>query len=192
MGQRTQILVIREKRNGERNARFYHHQWGFGRNMYHAVMDAQLCDYNKEISYGNDFDFFKLKDFGTFERLHDITDGVPDNVLSNVNPTDFKTIQEIFKYGDNNNGGCVIYIKQGETNHSGSDFTIGFLLGDEDTYVKDKHGEWVEGPEKAFERWLSPAEYGNKNGGHEYSDPEFIRMFKDFCNYYGIGIFKNS
>lgn len=221
MGQRTQILVIRENNKGKQKSRFYHHQWGFGRNMYHAVMDVYLNDYNKE-TFEKGYDFLNQPTFTTFgKKLSDITPMTMDEVekelakhdyteefkndirqqikeqghyndyklqlffdtypaftevLAKVDINDFETIKEVFKFGDNNNGGLVIHIKENATPYRDSKFRIGFLLGGEDETAT----------EKEFARWLTPAEYGQMNGGSEYSDKEFIEMFNKFCEYYSI------
>lgn len=223
MGQRTQILVVRENKLGEKKARFYHHQWGYGRNMYHAIMDAFLNDYSKE-TFDQNYNFLDYNNFTTFGRkLHDETPMTMDDVekelkkhdytkdfkdeirktikdkgsyynrqlnlnfdtwpaltkaLEEVDLNNFDTIKNVFAYGDNNNGGLVIHIKE-HPEHSfyGAEFKIGFLLGDEDATPT----------EKAFERYLTPTEYAKMNGGSEYSDEKFIEMFNAFCEYYGIG-----
>lgn len=185
MGQRTQILVIRENNKGQRKSRFYHHQWGFGRVMYLAVMDAVMSDYNKE-TFADDYNFLNAHEFSTNERLTneerfgdwpELTDA-----LSKADPDNLDTIRNVFDFGDNNNGGCVIYIRENETKYHNSTFKIGFLLGTEDETYQ----------EKAFARWLSPAEYGKMNGGSDYSNEDFVDMFEKFCKYFGVEYFTNE
>lgn len=190
MGQRTQILVIRENNKGEKNVKFYHHQWGFGRVMYLALMDAYMNDYNKE-SFKSGYNFLNNKDFTTNDKIHDVTTDVPKEVLNAVDITDFETIKNVFEFGDNNNGGLVISIKEGNKHYDGADFKIGFLLGKEDSYTYDnKTNEQID-IEKPFSRYLTPQEYGKMNGGCSYSDEKFVKMFTDFCEYFGIEYLSN-
>lgn len=192
MGQRTQVLVIKEDNKGNRKSSFYHHQWGFGRVMYLALMDLVMTDYNKETwGNGKEYNFFDTMKFNTNPKLRDFTKDVPTEVLEKVDPDNFQTIQDIFAYGDNNNGGMVVYVKQDEKEYGMSKFKVGFLLGSEDTYVKNEKGEWVEGPEEEFGRWLTPEEYGRMNGGSNYSDPKFVKTFRDFMDYFEVETFNN-
>lgn len=193
MGQRTQVLVIKENNKKEKKAYFFHHQWGFGRVMYLGLMDLFMQDYSKE-TFDENYDFFKCS-FKTSEKFYDVTKEVPKKVLDAVDINDFESIKKVFDYGDNNNGGMVVYIKQQKTEWYGCKFKIGFLLGHE-----DEEGEYVDsdgnlqqynvGNGKAFERWLTPQEYGALNGGSEYSDKKFVAMFEKFCKYFKIKYFK--
>ncbi len=184
MGQRTQLLVVRENKNGERKVKFYHHQWGYGRIMYLALMDCFMNDYNKE-TFKNGYNFLENKNFTTNEKIYDITKDIPEDVLDNVDLSDIRTVKDVFDYGDNNNGGIVISIKENEKTYNMSSFKIGFLLGDEDSYTYDEDDNEIE-IEKPFSRWLTPQEYGKMNGGSGFSDEEFIKVFTGFCEYFGI------
>ena len=84
MGQRTQILVIKENNKGERQAEFYHHQWGYGRNMYLAFMDCVIKDYGKD-TWQNDYDFFKAHGIEG-GKWYNCTEDVPKNVLQAADP----------------------------------------------------------------------------------------------------------
>ena len=180
MGQRVQVLVIKETKNGARRVSFHHHQWGFGRVMYLAAMDMLMQMYNRP--YNSNF-FMEPAKFPTSPRISDETQYVPRSVLEAVDPDNFLSMAEVFTYGDNNNGGMVIYIKQ-ETDYDKNDdiFRVGFLLGEED----------CNAGEEEFSRWLSPEEYAKRNGGSEYSDNDFVKMFKDFCDYFGITTFPDN
>lgn len=193
MGQRTQLLVLKEDNKGNKEARFYHHQWGFGRVMYLALMDMCIGYYDKGFSVREGFNFFDAIKFSCNSKIIDITNNVPKHVMDAVNPDDFKTIQEVFDYGDNNNGGLFIYVKQAEKVYQPSTFKIGFLLGCEDEETIESDGVVInKGNGKAFERWLTPQEYGKLNGGRNYSDDEFVDMFDKFCKYFKIEYFKNK
>lgn len=185
-------MVIKEDNKGNRKCSFYHHQNGFGRVMYLALMDMVMTDYNKDNTFSDDYDFFKTMEFHTNPKLHDITDEVPEEVYEAVDLMDIKTIKDVFDYGDNNNGGMVIYVRQGEMNYSISKFKIGFMLGDEECSRWDETTNMFIELDKPFSRWVSPSEYGVRNMGSNYSDPTFVKMFNDFCNYFGVETFKNS
>ena len=186
MGQRTQILVLKENNKGERKAYFFHHQWGYGRNMYLTVMDIQTRDYFKE-TFAQGYSFLTSPILGaTDTKWYDITKDISVEVLNAVDPDNFKSITDVFAYGDNDNGGIFVYIKEDEVAYHGANIKIGFLLGDEDEESVYDGKLYNEGNGKAFERWLTPAEYGRMNGGSIYSDPDFIAMFTQFCDYFGI------
>ena len=189
MGQITQVLVVKEKNNGEKKCYFFHHQWGFGRVMYMGLMDLFMQDYNKE-TFENGYDFLECH-FGTNKKFYDITNKVSEEILNSVDLNDLSTIKRVFEVTDNDNGGMVVYIKENETDWHISDFKVGFLLGYEDTEDEYDGEIYNEGNDKeAFARWLSPEEYGRMNGGSNYSDKEFIKLFMDFCKYFEIDFFQ--
>lgn len=177
MGQRTQILVIKENNKGERQAEFYHNQWGYGRSMYLALMDCVIKDYGKD-ALAEGYDFFKAHGIES-GKWRNCTEDVPKDVLKAADHEKFDTIQKVFKYGDNNNGGMVIYVKEDKERYCQSTYKVGFLLGEED--VCDPFSEWV-----------TPQEYGEYNGGSDYSDAEFVDMFDKFCKYFEVEYFVNK
>ena len=193
MGQRTQVLVIKENNKKEKRTYFFHHQWGFGRVMYLGLMDLFMQDFSKE-TFDKNYDFFDCS-FKTSGKFYDVTDEVPKEVLDAADINDLDTIRKVFSYGDNNNGGMVVYIKQQKTEWYTSKFKVGFLLGyeDEEWDERDDNGNLVQhnvGSGKAFERWLTPKEYGVFNGGSDYSDKKFVSMFEKFCRYFNIKYMK--
>lgn len=190
MGQRTQVLVIKEKNNGERKSHFFHIQWGFGRIMYLGLIDLLLQDYNKD-TFKDGYSFLDCK-FATNEKIHDISDGVPEDVLNNASVKNFDSIRKVFEYGDNNNGGMVVYIKESKEDYGSAKFKVGFLLGEEDIDATYNGERYNEGNDKEpFARWLTPTEYGKMNGGHEYSDDKFVRICNSFFKYFGVEYLKN-
>ena len=189
MGQRTQVLVIKENTNGVKKATFFHHQWGYGRVMYLGFMDLFLQDYAKD-AFKNDYDFYDCK-FGTSAKFYNENEHVPEDVLNKANISDLDSIRSVFDYGDNNNGGMVVYIKEDKDKFMPSYFKVGFLLGSEDIENEYNGKVYNKGNDKApFERWLTPEEYGKMNGGSDYSDPEFVKIFTDFCEYFGVEYIK--
>ena len=195
MGQRTQIIVIKENNKGEVRKTVWHHQWGFGRIMYLAVMSLYIGDYNKD-TWAEGYDFFNTS-FPLIPKLINVTDEVPKDILEQANVNDLASIRQVIDYCDNNNGAMVVYIKENPTeNYLTSQFKVGFLMGFEDeyctstydnkTYNKRKIGE------KPFSRWLTPVEYGRINGGNKYSDENFIEMVYKFCEYFKIETLKED
>ena len=194
MGQRVQVLVIKENKKGERKSTFFHHQWGIGRIMYFGLIDLFMQDYNKD-TFRKGYDYLSPARFGTNEKYYDITGDVPRKVLNNIDPDNFATIAHIFDWGDNNNGGMVVYMKEDKKyDYHRSDIKIGFLLGDEDTHhiYEDGDERNPDNDDEAFARWLTPEEYGKMNCGSDYSDEEFVKMFNDFCRYFDITFFENT
>ena len=194
MGQRTQIIVIKENNKGEVRKTVWHHQWGFGRIMYLALMSLYIGDYNKD-TWAEGYDFFNTS-FPLIPKLINVTDEVPKDILEQANVNDLASIRQIIDYCDNNNGAMVVYIKENPTNYMTSQFKVGFLMGLEDeyytsTYDNETYNERNIG-EKAFSRWLTPVEYGRINGGNEYSDEDFIEMVYKFCEYFEIETLKED
>lgn len=193
MGQRVQVLVIKENKKGERKATFFHHQWGIGRAMYFGLLDLFMQDYYKD-TFCNGYNYLNRPCFVTSRKYYDITDDVPRKVLENINPDDFATMAHVFDWGDNNNGGLVVYMKEDKKcEYHTSDFKIGFLLGPEDTHSVYENEEYnIGNDDEEFARWLTPAEYGALNINSDYADEEFIHIFEDFCKYFEIKYFENS
>ena len=194
MGQRTQIIVIKENNKGEVRKTVWHHQWGFGRIMYLALMSLYIGDYNKD-TWADGYDFFNTS-FPLIPKLINVTDDVPKDILEQANVNDLASIRQVIDYCDNNNGAMVVYIKENPTNYMTSQFKVGFLMGLEDeyytsTYDNETYNERNIG-EKAFSRWLTPVEYGRINGGNEYSDEDFIEMVYKFCEYFEIETLKED
>ena len=192
MGQRTQIIVIKENNKGEVRKTVWHHQWGFGRIMYLALMSLYIGDYNKD-TWAEGYDFFNTS-FPLIPKLINVTDEIPKDILGQANVDNLASIRRVIDYCDNNNGAMVVYIKENPTNYMTSQFKVGFLMGLEDeyytsTYDNETYNERNIG-EKAFSRWLTPVEYGRINGGNEYSDESFIEMIYKFCEYFEIETIK--
>lgn len=194
MGQRTQIIVIKENNKGEVRKTVWHHQWGFGRIMYLALMSLYIGDYNKD-TWAKGYDFFNTS-FPLIPKLINITNDIPKDILEQINVNDLASIRQVIDYCDNNNGAMVVYIKENPTNYMISQFKVGFLMGLEDeyytsTYDNKTYNERNIG-EKPFSRWLTPVEYGRINGGNEYSDENFIEMVYKFCEYFEIETLKED
>lgn len=153
--------------------------------MYLGFMDLFMQDYAKE-TFDKSYNFHDCK-FGTSTKFCNENEYVPEDVLNNADINDLDSIRKVFDYGCNNNGGMVVYIKENETEYHGSHFKVGFLLGSEDTESEYDGEVYNKGNDKeAFARWLTPEEYGKMNGGSDYSDPEFVKLFTDFCKYFEV------
>lgn len=195
MGQRTQIIVIKENNKGEVRKTVWHHQWGFGRIMYLALMSLYISDYNKD-TWAEGYDFFNTS-FPLIPKLINVTDGVPKDILEQANVNDLASIHQVIDYCDNNNGAMVVYIKENPTeNYLTSQFKVGFLMGLEDEYYTSTYDNKTYNKrnigEKPFSRWLTPVEYGRINGGNKYSDEDFIEMVYKFCEYFDIETIKED
>ena len=194
MGQRTQIIVIKENNKGEVRKTVWHHQWGFGRIMYLALMSLYIGDYNKD-TWAEGYDFFNTS-FPLIPKLINVTDEVPKDILEQANVNDLASIRQVIDYCDNNNGAMVVYIKENPTNYMTSQFKVGFLMGFEDEYCTSTYDNKTYNKrnigEKPFSRWLTPVEYGRINGGNEYSDEDFIEMVYKFCEYFDIETIKED
>ena len=195
MGQRTQIIVIKENNKGEVRKTVWHHQWGFGRIMYLALMSLYIGDYNKD-TWAEGYDFFNTS-FPLIPKLINVTDGVPKDILEQANVNDLASIRQVIDYCDNNNGAMVVYIKENPTeNYLTSQFKVGFLMGLEDEYYTSTYDNKTYNKrnigEKPFSRWLTPVEYGRINGGNKYSDEDFIEMVYKFCEYFEIETLKED
>lgn len=190
MGQRVQVLVIKEKNNGKRKVSFFHHQWGIGRCLYLGFLDLFIQDYYKD-TFKKGYDFFDTK-FATNSSYYDITDDVPKRVLEAVNPDDFASCAHVFDWGDNNNGGMVVYIKEDKVEYHMSKMKVGFLLGPEDRHHVYENEEYnIGNDDNDFARWLTPAEFGSMNGGSDYSDDDFVKIFNEWLKYFDIEVFEN-
>ena len=195
MGQRTQIIVIKENNKGEVRKTVWHHQWGFGRIMYLALMSLYIGDYNKD-TWAEGYDFFNTS-FPLIPKLINVTDEVPKDILEQANVNDLASIRQVIDYCDNNNGAMVVYIKENPTeNYLTSQFKVGFLMGLEDEYYTSTYDNKTYNKrnigEKPFSRWLTPVEYGRINGGNKYSDENFIEMVYKFCEYFEIDTIKED
>ena len=194
MGQRTQIIVIKENNKGEVRKTVWHHQWGFGRIMYLALMSLYIGDYNKD-TWAEGYDFFNTS-FPLIPKLINVTDEVPKDILEQANVNDLASIRQVIDYCDNNNGAMVVYIKENPTNYMTSQFKVGFLMGLEDEYYTSTYDNKTYNKrnigEKPFSRWLTPVEYGRINGGNKYSDENFIEMVYKFCEYFEIETLKED
>lgn len=188
MGQRTQILLVKNKKDGSRSVNLYHLQWGFGRLMYLALMDLFISDYCKDTwpkDYSYDKDVFP-KSVAALNRESNRYD-LPADIVQNLDLNDIETVKAVFEYGDNNNGGLVIEMTEAGDGFSMSEFKIAFMLGREDTEKEYDGKVYNKGNDKeAFARYLTPAEYGRMNGGRNYSDEKFVKMFQAFCDYFEV------
>lgn len=202
MGQRTQMLVIKRAENGEKRVSFYHNQWGFGRCMFLGVMELFIQYYNSdEYSFGSNakerarnflFGVGKLDYKGsnfvnelspTNKWDKDYWDKQIDKVKA-VDIDDLNSVLQVCECGDNNNGWCVVEITQGKEAYDKPNFRIGWLLGNEETSHTDKFGNIMRN--LYYHKWVTSEQYAKLNGGHNYSDNKFSKMFCEFRDYFEI------
>lgn len=202
MGQRTQVLIIKHSRDGQKKVEFYHHQWGYGRNMFLAVMFLYMRYYgssawNYEPREGSwderkvtmernfIFDVGKLEGMDSFYHENEQKEWtkVQQEILDKADINDFKSVMDACGMGDNNNGWCVIDITPGKDEWDNPHFKVGWILGEEG-YSRDRWGNYK--PNKYYEEWVTAEEYGKLNVGNNFSDRKFVKMYLSFCNYFDI------
>lgn len=207
MGQRTQIIYQKVANNGQKTTKIYHLQWGYGRQMPLHFMRLVIDDYLKKITFAKDYNFLNedvipmhfdkyddisksyMESTARIEKLlqeEDLTDERREELLdrlaevkdfieffNNFDITDARQVASILSKCDNNNGAMLIQAHEGECEYDRATFTIGFMFGYEDF-------------DNAYDKIVSAEEYLSKHGGKRYSDEEFRKMFKDFCNYFDV------
>lgn len=207
MGQRTQIIYQKVANNGQKTTKVYHLQWGYGRQMPLHFMRLVIDDYMKKATFAKDYNFlnenvismhfYETVDITKFfienpayieKRLQEegLTDERREELLERLleakdfveflkvcDITDAKQVARLLYECDNNNGAMLIQAHEGKYEYDSTKFTIGFMFGYEDF-------------DNAYDKIVSAEEYLSKHGGSEYSDEEFRKMFKDFCDYFGV------
>lgn len=206
MGQRTQVLIIKHSRDGQKQTEFYHNQWGYGRCMYLAVMYLYIRYYNTSVTDFEDrnasWEENKKHRETRFIFRHGTLEGMNNfqNELSYLNADaypaqrefyntadidDFDSVWNVCGTGDNNNGWCVIDVTPGKDEYSAPHFKVGWIAGSEDYSEYDKQTDtWHNNG--YYRRWLTAEEYARINGGSNYTDKKFIQMYRAFCDYFGI------
>lgn len=179
MGQRTQIIIIKENNAGKKQLYGFHDQWGYGRRMYLTLMDLVIMDYNKD-TFRKGYNFLEKPQFVNpnlqyLEYLEKVAEERPSLIEDCMN-LDNKAIGCLLdNYCDNNNGAMVVYFKENYPIYENALIKVGFLLG------------WEEACKSgAFTKWRTPREYGKENCGSTYSDDDFIEMFEKFREYFDI------
>lgn len=184
MGQRTQIILIRESRNGTRKINVMHFQNGIDDRMllaFTSIITAhELAPwYYKDYNF-NDGDGIN-DTFGS--RAFDITTEFEPELLSSIDPDDITTVQAVFNRCDNNNGGMVIHAKETydkENYHHEVSYRIAFLLGWEQT-DEDK---------KPFSEYIDAEQYMQAIHGDSYD--AFVYAFEQFCAHFNVNYIQNS
>lgn len=207
MGQRTQIIYQKVANSGQKTTKIYHLQWGYGRQMPLHFMRLVIDDHLKKATFAKDYNFLsedvipmhftehddisqwiegrpayiekQLQEEGlTDERREELLDWLAKaknfvESLKVFDITDAKQVARLLDRCDNNNGAMLIQAHEGKYEYNSTKFTIGFMFGYEDF-------------DNAYDKIVSAEEYLSKHGGSEYSDEEFRKMFKDFCDYFGV------
>lgn len=207
MGQRTQIIYQKVANNGQKTTKIYHLQWGYGRQMPLHFMRLVIDDYLKKATFAKYYNFLSEDVIPMHFTEHDdeskffmgrpayiekrlieeeLTDKEREELLEWLSEakdfveflkvcdiTDAKQVARLLDKCDNNNGAMLIQAHEGKYEYDRATFIIGFMFGYEDF-------------NNAYDKIVSAEEYLSKHGGSEYSDEEFRKMFKDFCNYFGV------
>ena len=116
MGQRTNILLQIEARNGSHLNQVYHLQWGCRKNMPMAFLHILSSRYFKPLTT-DIFEHFA-------KAIH--LDGI-----------------EVVDHCDNNNGAMVVIISEGAKECLYPTYKVGFLLGPENIEDESPFCRWV-------------------------------------------------
>lgn len=202
------MLIIKHSRDGQKKVEFYHNQWGYGRCMYLAVMYLYMRYYNTDSWGFEDKDDCGTLDerrqhretnfifrHGTLEGMGNFSDELSfckegkermaqQDFYNTADIGDLDSVLNVCETGDNNNGWCVVDIAPGDDEFDKPHFKVGWILGDEETLDYDKYDNCRRN--KWYHKWATAEEYGRLNGGSDYSDKQFVKMFREFCDYFGI------
>ena len=177
MGQRTQILLKLENKEGQTKNYLYHIQWGFCKVMPAVFMQWVI---NKQFfgmpTYYKDYNFFKENQIKTNDYIRDITSELKEYKNKNIDITNLNELKEILGGLDNNNGFMVIEYKELESEYF---YKIGFIQGLEELKSIDDE----------FKEFVSPEKYMKESSQRCYNE-NFLISFEQFCKVYDIEILK--
>jgi hypothetical protein len=184
MGQRTQVIVQTIDKANVKKVRVYHIQWGFGRIMPMELMALVIRSMRKN-TWNKSYNFHKMHKLNQdgASSTHDVTKETAEYLKvdgKNINDLDVRNIKDvksIFSHCDNNNGLMVVEIKEGEMEYDQCNFSVGFLLG------------W-EQSNKPCTKFITPRQYMNKFTN--YCTEDFIQQFELFCKHFEVGQIKNE
>lgn len=218
MGQRTSVIIVTENKNGRRNVKVYHDQWGIGRKsfldlmtianaVYNLDYDADICEQAfipKNVSRA--FQIYELEydgDGACYQFRDSENQGEALNAAEAPEWKDWfesKGVGEFIRHWcDNNNGGMVVYIKEtkDESGWRGEcHIEAKWLLGTEDEFGEYErfNGEKefcnVENEcfGEAYSMFLTANEYAGLDINRSYADEEFMNVVTGFCKYFEIKI----
>lgn len=180
MGQRTQIILQRVNKQGEKSTQVYFMQWGIGRMMFLHLISLAQADFFRK-SWGESADFFKAMQLNHLEdtELLDLNEHYGGEDLTKIRELldncDFDNPKEgagvVFgKEFANNNGGVFVRATEyeNEIKMSKTRLEYAFMLG------------YEEGGE--YDRWCSADEYAASN---RHCDEQFMAGFHGLMNHFG-------
>ncbi|WP_164131373.1 hypothetical protein [Sharpea azabuensis] len=135
MGQRTNILLQIEARNGSHLNQVYHLQWGCRKYMPMAFLHILSSRYFKPLTT-DIFEHFA-------KAIH--LDGI-EVVDKDWRKYDFNKLEdctEVLDHCDNNNGAMVVIISEGAKDCLYPTYKVGFLLGPENLEDESPFCRWV-------------------------------------------------
>ena len=174
MGQRTNILLSLENKEGARLNKVYHLQWGYGKIMpviLLNILSGQSIGVGKEKQ-----NFFS----SVVPNTDDISELERD--FSCFDFTRLEDCQKVLNHCDNNNGALVVCIKERSAHYRLQDVKYGFLLGPE----KLPHNE------APFCRWVTLEEFLTRQPKYEESDIFFARIFNQLIQFFNTKSISND
>lgn len=174
MGQRTNILLSMENKEGARLNKVYHLQWGYGK-----IMPVMLLNILSEqyIGVGKEKQNF-------FTSVVPQTDDISE-LERNFSCFDFTRLedcQKVLNHCDNNNGALVVCIKKQGDIYRLQDVKYGFLLGP----------EGLPHNEVAFRRWVTLEEFLTRQPGYKDIDIFFARIFNQMMQFFNAKPISNA
>lgn len=179
MGQRTAILVKKTKKDGTAIINLIHHQWGIGKTLPAIFMQEKLDEiYPKDRTWGTPI----IEKSWNFEPLSNEKSNYVYNekvLSSEVDVWNKDTYVKYFNETDNNNGGMIVEVIEGERDYSIDEpVKVGFVLGSEEISDRVSKDEWVE-REKEFERLVTSEEFMLRTG-FDFVTKTFLTCWNNF------------
>ena len=166
MGQRTNLLLSMENKDGARLNKAYHLQWGYGKVMpvmLLNILSGQYIGVGKEKQ--NFFASVVPKADDIFELERD---------FSCFDFTRLEDCQKVLCHCDNNNGSLVLCIKERNAIYRLQDVKYGFLLGP----------EGLPHNEVPFSRWVTLEEFLTHQPRYKEIDIFFARIINQMMQFF--------
>lgn len=174
MGQRTNILLSIENKDGARLNKVYHLQWGYGKIMPVILLNILSGQY---IGVGKEKQDFFISVVPQTDEVYEL-----QRDYSSFDFTQLEDCQKVLHHCDNNNGALVLCIKELEALFRLQDVKYGFLLGPEEL----PHNE------APFSRWVTLEEFLTRQPRYEEIDIFFARIFNQMMQFFNAKSISNA